>query len=158
MAILDERTEFADAASVAQTAGTYNLTNVIDSSVVRDLGQGQTVYLVVGVDTEIITGGSAGTIQFQLVSDSTESISTTTQSIHAISEEFVTDGTDANDAELKAGEYPFVVALPPEGQQYERYLGVQYIIGSTTTTAGNVNAYLTLDPPTTTKSYPDANN
>ena len=158
MAWLDERNEFADAVSVANAAATINVGDTIDSTVARDLGNGAPIYLVVSVDTEIITGGSAGTIQFQLVSDSTAVPSTDgSQAIHAISEEYVTDGTDANDAELKAGQYPFVVALPWQGQQYERYLGVQAIIGTTTTTAGNVNAFLTFDPPRNV-SYPDAVN
>lgn len=156
--ILDERTEFADAVSVAQTAGTYNAGDVIDSSVARDLGNGQPVYLVVTVDTEVITGGTAGTIQFQLVSDSTVTPSTDgSQTIHAISEEFVTDDAAANDSELNAGGVPFLIALPVQGPEYERYLGVQYIVGTTTTTAGNVNAFLTLDP-YGWKSYPDATN
>lgn len=157
--IIDERNEFADAVSVAKTAGsTYNIGDVIDVSVARDMGNGQPVYLVVSVDTEIITGGAAGTIQFQLVSDSTSTPSTDgTQSIHVISEEYVTDGTDANDAELKAGEVPFQVVLPVEGQQYERYLGVQAVVGTTDTTAGKINAFLTLDP-FGWKSYADASN
>lgn len=160
MAILDDRNEFADAVSVANTAGsTYNLGDVIDTSVVRDIGNGQPVYLVLSVDTEIITGGAAGVLAFQLISDSTTTPSTDgTQSIHAKSEDYVTDGTDANDAELKAGQYPWVITLPVEGQQYERYLGVQYTVTTTDTTAGNVNAYLTLTPPTTRKTYADATN
>lgn len=155
--IMDNTNEFADAVSVAQTAGTYNLGDVIDMTVVRDIGNGQPVYLVVTVDTEIITGGTAGTIQFQLVSDSVTTPSTTTQSIHAISEEYVTDDVAANDTEMNAGAVPFQIALPVQGQQYERYLGVQYIVATTTTTAGNVNAFLTLDPHGWT-AYPDATN
>jgi len=159
MAILDERLELADASTaVAAAASTVNVGDVIDSSVARDVGNGQPIYLVVSVDTEIITGGSAGTLQFQLVSDGVTTPSTTTQTIHAISEEYVTDGTDANDAELKAGQFPFVIALPVEGQQYERYIGLQAIIGTTTITAGAVSAYLTLTPPTTRKTYADAVN
>ena len=145
--ILDERTELADAVSVAAAASTFNVGDVIDTSVVRDLGNGRTVYLVVNVDTEIITGGTAGTIQFQLVSDSVATPATDgTQTIHAISEEFVTDDAAANDSELNAGGRPFVIALPLEGPEYERYLGLQAIVGTTTITAGNVNAFLTLDP------------
>lgn len=66
--ILDTYTQFADNQSVAQAAGTYNLGDAIDTgAVVRDIGMGQPLYLVITVDTEIITGGSAGTIQFQLI-------------------------------------------------------------------------------------------
>ena len=156
--ILDTYTQFADNQSVAQAAGTYNLGDVIDTgAVVRDIGMGQPLYLVITVDTEIITGGSAGTIQFQLVSDAVTTPDTSTASKHLISPAYVTDGTDANDAELKQGQTVWQVALPPEGQQYERYLGVQYIVATTTTTAGNVSAYLTFDPHGN-KHYPDAVN
>ncbi len=172
MAILDERTEFADAVSVAQTAGSrFNLGDVVDlnnigisaggSAQDRDIGAGQTVYLVINVDTEIITGGAAGTLQFHLVSDDVSTPDTSTATIHASSPTYVTDGTDANDAELKAGGYPWVIALPQEGEQYERYLGVQYNVTTTDTTAGAVNAFLTLDPPrgkTGVERYNDAVN
>jgi hypothetical protein len=155
--ILDERTEFADAVSVAQTAGTYNLGDVIDTSVVRDMGQGQPVYLVLTVDTEVITGGVAGTIQFQLVSDAVTTPDTSTATKHLYSPVYTTDDAGANSPELNAGGVPWIVALPAEGEQYERYVGVQYVVATTTTTAGNVNAFLTLDP-YGWKSYPDAVN
>lgn len=156
--ILDNDLEFADALDIAAVAGTANAGDVVDAQVVRDLGNGQPVYLVVNVDTEIITGGTAGTIQFQLVSDSTAVPSTDgSQTIHAISEEFVTDDAAANDSELNAGGYPFVIALPLEGPEYERFLGLQVVIGTTTVTVGAINAFLTLDP-IGWKSYPDAVN
>ena len=74
--IIDERLEFADAVSVAAAAGTANIGDIIDMSVARDIGMGQPVYLVIGVDTEIITGGAAGTLKFLLVSDATSTIAT----------------------------------------------------------------------------------
>jgi len=45
-----------------------------------------------------------------------------------------------------------------EGALYERYLAVQAVTATTTTTAGAINAYLTLDPPTSLKSFADAAN
>ena len=155
--IFDETNEFADAESVANSAGTYNLGDVIDLSVVRDMGQGHPVYLVITVDTEIITGGAAGTIQFQLVSDAVTTPNTSTATKHFLTPTFVTDDANANDPQLNAGGVICVQPLPVEGHEYERYLGVQYTIGTTTTTAGNVNAFLTLDP-YGWKSYPDATN
>lgn len=144
--ILDERLEFADAVSVAAAAGTHNIGDVIDLSVARDVGNGEPVYLVITVDTEIITGGSAGTIKFQLVSDGTDTIATDgSATIHYASRLFVTDDAGANDAALSAGAVPVVVALPQEGQVYERYLAVQAVIATTTTTAGKINAFLTHD-------------
>ena len=91
--IMDERLEFADAASVAAAAGTALIGDVIDSgSVVRDLGDGQVVYLNITVDTSIITGGSAGTIQFILASDAAAAIATDgSATAHWTSKLFVTD-------------------------------------------------------------------
>ena len=74
--ILDNNLEFADAVSVAASAGTANIGDIIDLTTARDMGNGEPMYLVISVDTEIITGGSAGTIKFQLVSDSTTTIAT----------------------------------------------------------------------------------
>lgn len=155
--ILDKRTEFADAASVAQAAGTYNLPNQIDLETARDMGNGQPLYLCIVVTTEIITGGSAGTIAFQLVSDASAAIATDgSQSLHYRSQAFVTDGTDAT--EMRAGKTVLMLAIPLEGlEPYERFLGVQYVVGTTTTTAGAVDAFLTLDP-AGWKAYADAVN
>lgn len=154
--IFDARTEFADAVSVAAAAGTANLTNQIDTgSVVRDLGNGEEIFLVVSVDTGIVTGGSAGTIAYQLVSDDTASIATNgTQTIHATSKAFTTGASASSANKTAAGDIAWIVALP-QGVAYERYLGVQYVIGTTTTTAGKVNAYLTKDK-TIWQAYPDA--
>ncbi len=144
--ILDELTEFADAVSVANAAATINVGDVIDLGVARDIGVGEPVYLVINVDTEIITGGSAGTIQFKLVSDDSATPATDgSASVHFTSKAFVTDDSAANDTEMNAGGVPVCVAIPMEGVAYERYLGVQAVIGTTTTTAGKVNAFLTRD-------------
>lgn len=74
--ILDETLEFADAVSVAAAAGTALIGDVIDLETARDMGNGQPVYLVIQCDTSIITGGSAGTIKFQLASDAAAAIAT----------------------------------------------------------------------------------
>ena len=155
--ILDKRTEFADAVSVAGTAGTtINVGSQIDLSVARDIGAGQPLYLVITVDTDIITAGAAGTIAFQLASDASESIAVNgTQSIHFTTKAFVTDDAALN--ELDAGDVAAVIALPMEGVAYERYLGVQAVIGTTDTSAGKINAFLTQDV-AKWKAYADAVN
>lgn len=155
--ILDERNEFADAASVAAAAGTALIGDVIDlGSVHRDIGNGQPVWLVLTTDTEIITGGSAGTIKFQLASDAQAAIATDgTATVHLDTGTFVTDDSAANDTQMNAGSVIACMALPLEGHVYERYLGVLAVIATTTVTAGKINAFLTLDP-TGWRSYPNA--
>jgi hypothetical protein len=148
--ILDKRNEFCDAVSVALTAAAtaQNVGDVIDLGLAaRDVGNGEPLYLVITVDTEIITAGAAGTISFILASDDSATIATNgTQTIHYESRAFVTDDAAANSAQLNAGGVPVVVALPMEGVTYERYLGVQVRVVTTDTTAGKINAFLTHDP------------
>lgn len=146
--IMDERLEFADAASVAAAAGTALIGDVIDlGAVARDMGSGQPLYLVITTDTEIITGGSAGTIAFQLASDAQAAIATDgSASVHIDTGTFVTDDAAANSAQLNAGGVIFCGPLPLQGRVYERYLGILAVIATTTVTAGKINAFLTLDP------------
>ena len=148
--ILDERTEFCDNLAVDSTTGTTLEGDVIDLTDARDIGQGQPIYLVIQVTVAFTSSGSA-TVDFQLRSDSIVAI-------HA------TDST----AHLSTGPVPFatlalgyriVIPVPPQGDAYERYLGLQLVTGAATTTAGSINAFLTTEPsviPTT--SYPDAVN
>ncbi len=153
--ILDERNEFADAVSVAGTAGTALIGDVIDlGSVSRDIGNGQQLYLVIQTDTEIITGGSAGTIKFQLASDSTADLATSA-TVHFDTGTLVTDDATANDDRLNAGGIIAAVALPMG--TYERYLGILATIATTTVTAGKINAFLTSDV-SKWAAYPDATN
>lgn len=143
--ILDERNEFADAASVAGSAGTALIGDVIDlGSTSSDIGLGEDLYLVIQTATEIITGGSAGTIQFFLASDAQAAIATDgSATIHASSASLVTDDAAANSAALNAGGTILAVRLP--AGTYEQYLGILATIGTTTVTAGAINAFLTKD-------------
>lgn len=148
--ILDERSEFTDATDVSASTGTALAGDVIDLTVARDIGQGQPIYLVIQVTTLFASGGSA-TVNFRLRSDGVAAIHATTSTAH------VETGAIAFGS-LTLGAQ-FVLALPSEGLAYERYLGVQVVTGTATTTAGSVNMFLTTEPskqPTT--SYPDASN
>lgn len=144
--IVDKLTEFCDATSVAGTAGTALLGSQIDLGVARDIGNGQPpLYLVIQCSTSIITGGVAGTIKFQLASDAAAAIATDgSATVHLDTGTFVTDGDDAN--ALDAGDVIYVGPLPMEGRAYERYLGILCTIGTTTVTAGAINAFLTPNP------------
>lgn len=158
--IMDERLEFADAASVAAAAGTALIGDVIPlSSVHRDIGQGQPLFLIITVDTEIITGGSAGTIEFRLVSDAQAAIATDgTATVHWASGTLVTDDAAANSDKLNAGAILAAIPLPLEGNVYEAFLGILAVIATTTVTVGKINAFLTLDPPRTGVIYPEGAN
>jgi len=144
--ILSERDEFADATSVALAAGTHLIGDVLDLGLVRGTqGIGNDLYFVIQTDTEIITGGTAGTIQFQLASDAQAAIATDgSATVHLASASLVTDDAAANSPLLNAGGYIYAGRLP-YGQNYERYLGVLAVVGTTTITAGKINAFLTPD-------------
>lgn len=144
--ILDELNEFADNVSVAAGAGTALIGDVIDLGLTSsDIGTGEQVYLVIKTGaTEIITGGSAGTIQFYLASDAQAAIATDgSATVHLTSASLVTDDAAVNSSALNAGEKILVAALP-QGT-YERYLGILCTIGTTTVTAGTIDAFLTKD-------------
>jgi hypothetical protein len=83
--ILDEKLEFADATSVAASAGTALIGDVIDlGSTSYYPANGEPLYLVIQTDTEIITAGSAGTIQFFLASDAQAAIAITLACVVAV--------------------------------------------------------------------------
>lgn len=147
--ILDERNEFCDDTSVALTAGAswQNIGDVIDLGLAaRDVGNGQPLYLVISVGTDGIDAAGAGSIAFRLASDDSGTIHASTSTVHAVSATFVTSTTsgDAGGA-LEPGKSLLVVALPMEGNVYERYIGLQALVSTQNTTAGKVHAFLTND-------------
>lgn len=142
--IMDERTEFADNVSVAAAAGTALIGDVIDLGATSlDVGLGQDVFAMIKTGaTAIITGGSAGTVRFQLVSDAQAAIATDgTATVHFDTGTIATASTASG--RLRAGETIAQFVLPHG--TYERYLGVLCITATTTTTAGTIDAFLTED-------------
>ena len=147
--ILDERLEFCDATAVANDAGTFLLGDVIDLGGDGLDGNSDGLYLVIQTDTEVITGGSAGTAIFKLASDAQAAIAVDgSATVHLTSATLVTDDAAANSAALNAGGTILVAELPRG--TYERYLGILLVVGTTTITAGKINAFLTNDPPSWT--------
>lgn len=151
--ILDERLEFADAVSVAAAAGTALIGDVIDLKPATTSPnttvslEGSDMYVVIQTDTEIITGGTAGTVQFFVVSDALATLGAGVVAdctTHLASALLITDDSAANSAELNAGGLILVAKLPHGS--YERYLGILCTTATTTTTAGKINAFLTSDP------------
>lgn len=149
--LLDERLEFADATALS-TAGTGRalVGDVIDLGTARDIGQGEQLYLVIQVTTAVTSAGAA-TVSFELASDAAAAIATDgSATVH--------HATSAiGKATLTSGYVATVIALPREGQAYERYLGILQNVGTAALTAGAVNAFLTTDPEGW-KAYADATN
>lgn len=142
--IYDTLTTFADGEETGNT-GTRLIGDTIDLQVARDVGNGQPLYLFVVV-RDGITAASAGTYQVKLTSGTSDALAGARD--HIISPVFVT-GTSA----IPEGTVLLQVPLPVEGNEYQRYLGIQEVVGTQNTTAGEIDAFLTLDP-SGWKSYP----
>jgi hypothetical protein len=154
--ILDERLEFADATSVAAAAGTALIGDVIDMETARDIGAGEPIYLVIQCDTDIVTGGAAGTVKFQLASDAQAAIATDgSATVHFDTGTIATGAAGAG--RTAAGGTIAVITLPMEGAEYEQYLGILCVTATTTTTGGAINAFITKDV-SKWKAYADGQN
>lgn len=150
MAIMDSRLLFGNAQDLSQVAGTYLFTNQIDLGAAgEDPGNGQPMYLNIVVTEAFV--GATSTTTFQLRSDDSASIHASTSTLHIASAAL----TPAQLALGSAYSFP----LPLNGANpYERYLGLQAIIATATTTAGAVTAWLSDIPVGAWEIYPDANN
>jgi hypothetical protein len=142
--IFDERNEFADAAAIALNIGNAIApnTDVIDlgaTPTLRDLGNGEPLYLVLQVDTAFV--GNNATVQFQLASDSTADLNTS-KTVH-IDTTALALGAGSTTNWSVAG-FTKIYALPIEAT-YERYLGLWMTVATANVTAGKLNAFLTRD-------------
>lgn len=154
--IMDERLEFADAVSVVGSAGTALIGDVIDLGPAgRDIGNGEEMFLAITVDTEIATASAAGTIAFSLVSDAQAAIAVDGSATVHFSTGAITTGATTTQARLAAGKTLVMAALP--SGNYERYLGILATVGTTATTTGKINAFLTKDK-AGWKAYPEGSN
>jgi len=148
MGLLDERTEFADAAvCTGNAAATAVLGDVIDlERAGLDIGNGMPVFLNIVMDTLPVAGGGAAEIQFKLVSDSVATLDTS-PTTHI-------EMPAIGKATLAAGYKVCSIALPVS-TTYERYLGVTYTVTTNNVTAGKANAWLSQSPVEGNKIYPD---
>ncbi len=132
--ILDKQNEFSDAQAVTVTAISANVLDLGATNVLKDLGAGEPLYLVIGV-TVAATAVGAATVVFSLESDSDIGL-VTSPTVH-----FATAAIGK--AVLVAGYR--VAAVPLPLGDYERYLGLRYTVGTGPLTAGAFDAFLTKD-------------
>lgn len=146
--IIDDRLEFADAAAIALNIGNAIApnTDVVDTGAtptLKDLGNGQPLYLVLQVDTTFV--GATATIQFQLATDSTANLATSR-----------TNHIDTGAIAVATWVAGYTLVYPlPMGVTYERYMGLWMTVATANVTAGKLNAFITTHPPSN-PSYPDA--
>lgn len=149
--ILDTYGQFCNATALnTGAAGSYLLGDVINLEDLRDIGQGNPVYLVIIVSTTATSGGS-GTYAFSLCSDAQAAIAVdTTQTTH-----YSTAAIPV--ATLVAGYNVATVVIPMEDPDYEQYLGIVQTTAVAAATAGNIHAFLTRDV-SKWKAYADGTN
>lgn len=146
--MIDYFLEFCDAEDVSAAAGSEVIAKAVDLGAAGvDPNCGRNMFLVISVNTTFTSGGAA-TVQFKLVSDSTDPASSDgSETAHWQSDVF-------GYASLVAGRM-IIVPLPQGFPEYERYLQLIVTTATATTTAGKIDAYLTFDPPNW-KAYPEA--
>lgn len=139
---IDSSLEFSDAQAVTSTAIS---TNVIDlqaqgavsgrPNTLQNIGIGEEVFLVVQTNTACTDTSSDATLTVTLESDSTADLATSA-TVH------YSTGAIAFANFSPAGSKVAVIRLP-QGQAYERYLGIRYTVASGPLTAGKFDAFLT---------------
>lgn len=134
--ILDKRIEFADAVALnLGVAGSYQVGDVYDLGVARDIGNGGDIYLIVNVQTTATSGGAA-TLQMNLITANNASL--TSPTILLSSPVFAL-------ASLVAGATVWIIRMPVEVVLYQRYIGIQQVTGVAAFTAGKIDAFGVLD-------------
>lgn len=136
--ILDALCEFSDAQAVTATAISTNVMDLgpVTDNVLRDIGSGEDVYLVITTNTAITDASSDATLTATLESDSTVNLATS-PTVH------FSTGALAFATYAPAGSIVAAVKLPRGN--YEQYLGVRYTVAAGPFTAGALDAFLTYD-------------
>lgn len=146
---LDGNLTLAANFALPTATGTTVVGSQIDTVVAEDQGNvEENIYLVITVgNTAMKVASTAGTFQFQLVSDTVAPPSTTAPAgSHLFTPKFSVSSTG-----IAAGVALFVAALPQNvvadtGSTYARFLGLLGISATNALTQGTVNAFLTNDP------------
>lgn len=133
---VDYQNQFSDAQAVTSTAISTNVLDLGATPTLRDIGNGEPIYLVILTQTTCTDTSSDATVTFTLESDSTADLATSA-TVH------YSTGAKAFATYATAGTVVAVVALPYGS--YERYLGVRYTVASGPLTAGAFDAFLTKD-------------
>jgi hypothetical protein len=140
--IIDIDTQFANAVSVANAAGSTLIGSQIDTAVAGTM-DGTNIGLVIVVTTAI-TAATAGLLRFQLASGASAAIPVDgTATVLYQTGDFVT-GTTA----IPAGTVLFAASVPRQSGIYnnnKRFLGLIEVVTTAAVAAGAVSAFLVAD-------------
>jgi len=125
---LEKKNEFSDAQALTGTAAS---TNIIDTVVKGDAND--ELHLVVQVSSKLASSGKTATLDIILQHDSAVGMGTVTTlaTLAQIAEATLVAGYRCWDIRIPAGA--------------KRYLRVYYTVGTEDFTAGNIDAFLTMD-------------
>jgi hypothetical protein len=146
--ILDAHLQFSSAQAITVDAISENvidlgpLTGGSGTNLIRDIGAGQQVGVLLHVTTSLVSSGSP-TLTVTLESDSTANLATSA-TVHLVLV------NAALEAALVAGTIFF--GWLPTGA-YERYLGLRYTTGVADFDTGDVDAWLTIGDPANWRTY-----
>ena len=129
--LVDALLQFSDAQAVTAAAGS---TNTIDSSVARDLGTGEDLYIVVSVQTALTDGGSNTGTTVALEGDSTDSFSPD-----------ATEDLFTFDQAAAAGTVKIKKLSPGMAPLAYRYLRLKYTPAGANLTGGKFDAFITMN-------------
>ena len=130
--ILDSLLLLSSAQDFSQTTGDYYSTNVINASVTRDIGPGEMLALIIVVDEAFTSSSSTATVIFSVIDEADTTLDSSSVEIVKTDTLVVT--------RLTLGK---IIVIPiPAGLITQQYLGMRVDIGTDTTTAGTVTAFI----------------
>ena len=133
---VDKQCLLSDAQDLSQDAGNFYSTNTYNLGHTKDPGTGNPLYVVICVDEAFTSAGSA-TVKFVVIDEADTTLDDS--SVEIIATRAIAYTT------LTAGK---VIVIPiPAGLITQQYIGLKYVIGTATTTAGTVTAFVALQPP-----------
>lgn len=128
--ILDAQLQFSAAQAITAAAIS---TNIVDLGAARDIGTGESLYVMVNVNVALTDSGSDSTLSVALYGDSTTTITPDgTQQLFIIP------------ALAAAGSVYFARISPDFAANY-RYIGLYYTPNNGNLTTGSVSAYIVKD-------------
>jgi len=130
--ILDSLLRLSDGQDLSQAAGSYYSASVLNTATANyDIGAGEALAAIICVDEAFTSGGSA-TVVFAVIDEA----DTTLDSDSIV----IVETAAIAIASLTLGK---IIIIPiPVGLVTQQYLGLKYTIGTATTTAGTVTAFI----------------
>ena len=137
--ILDSLLRLSDSEDISQAAGTKYSTSVLNTStVLGDFGAGEQLYAIFCIDAAVTSANSTATVTFNILDELDTTLDSSSVVIASTGALIVT--------RLTLGK---IIVLPvPAGLITQQYIGASYVIGTETTTAGTVSAWIGVGPQT----------